>query len=115
MRDKSLPTRWLLIVPTLAAAVVWAYWPSLAAMRGRWSSDPQYSHGYVVPLFAIALLYLRRGILTDAPLPTTNWWANPLGSLRALIEQASAGPPLQPSWWGLAPLAVGAGLRLAGA
>jgi exosortase len=38
----------------------WVYWPSLTLLVHRWSQDPQYTHGYVVPLFAAAVLWLRR-------------------------------------------------------
>lgn len=44
----------------LAAGLLWAYWPTLADMAERWSSDPRYSHGYVVPLFAAVVLWVRR-------------------------------------------------------
>jgi exosortase len=73
----------------LAAAAVWSYWPVLADMAQKWARDAQYSHGYLVPLFSLYLLWSRRGLL--------------------------AGAPLRPSWWGLPLLAVGLLLRLAGA
>lgn len=74
-----------------AAAVValsWACWPTLCVLASRWHSDPQYSHGYLVPLFAIALLWLRR-------------------------EQV-AWDTFRPAWWGLLLLAGGLGLHFAG-
>jgi exosortase len=43
----------------LLSALVWAYWPVLAGMVGRWTNDPKYTHGYIVPLFAVWLLYSR--------------------------------------------------------
>jgi exosortase len=71
----------------LGIALVWAFWPTLVAMAGRWTSDPRYSHGYLVPIFAGVLLWLRRDRLSIAE--------------------------MRPSWWGLALLLAGAGLRLA--
>jgi len=50
-------TKWWCV---LMAAVVWAYWPSLVLLVQRWGQDPQYTHGYVVPLFAALVLWLRR-------------------------------------------------------
>jgi exosortase len=47
-----------LIVGLLAAAG-WSSWPVLTEMASRWSSDPRYSHGYVIPFFALAILALR--------------------------------------------------------
>jgi exosortase len=44
----------------LSAVLLWAFWSSLEEMSGRWANDPQYSHGYIVPLFACILLWFRR-------------------------------------------------------
>jgi exosortase len=41
-------------------AVLWAYWPLLVEMSDRWRRSPEYSHGWLVPLFALVLLWLRR-------------------------------------------------------
>src|SRR4051812_3469782 len=73
------------MVASLASAVLWSYWPTLTRMADRWRLDPQYSHGFLVPLFAAIILTVRRGMLT-------NWtW--------------------RPTWWGLPMLLVGATLR----
>jgi exosortase len=61
----------------------------LAQLAERWSDDPQYSHGYLVPVFALVVLWAR-------------WRAAPAGRL-------------SPSWWGVALLLAAAALRLAGA
>src|SRR5204863_6969803 len=66
-----------LIVPCLLGGVfLWAYWPTLVEIGERWSSDPQYSHGYLVPLFALYLLWQRRGQITSADLRPG--WFGPL-------------------------------------
>jgi exosortase len=72
----------------LGGLLLWAYWLTLAAIADKWST-PQYSHGYLVPLFAAALLWLRRGKISPSS--------------------------FRPSWWGAVFLALGAGMRLAGA
>lgn len=72
----------------LVATLVWSYAPSLAGMAERWATDPQYSHGYLVPLFAAVLLWLRRDRLAGAA------WG--------------------PRAWGVLFLAAGTALRLAG-
>jgi exosortase len=69
-------------------AVVWAYWPLLRDMARKWATDPQYSQGYVVPLFAAYLIWRRREALSDEA--------------------------CQPTWWGVVLVAVGAAMRLAG-
>lgn len=73
----------------IGIALIWSYWPLLATMAQRWSTDSRYSHGYLVPAFAVALLWIRRERLANLE-PRARWWGVPL-------------------------LALGGGLRLAGA
>lgn len=75
-----------LVLPLLC--LLWAYWPTLVELAATWSHNPQYQHGFLVPVFAAFLLYQRRDKLDAAA--------------------------LRPSLWGLLPLAVGLGLRLIG-
>ncbi len=72
----------------VGAVLAWVYAPVVFGMAGRWSTDAQYSHGYLVPLFAGVLVWLKRKKL------------------------AAAG--LRPSWWGLPLLVLGAGLLVLG-
>lgn len=44
----------------LALALCWVYWPALSSMAHRWTVQSQYSHGYIVPLFSLYLLWARR-------------------------------------------------------
>lgn len=76
---------WLAVA---AAAVTWVYHPTWQQLVGIWWRDPQYSHGFLVPAFAVALLWLRRA--------KVNWNA------------------LETSWWGVAVLLFGILCRLAG-
>ena len=71
-----------------AGAVLWMFWPSLVELAEIWESDPQYSHGYLVPVFALILLWLRRDQCSPAD--------------------------MRPCVWGLPVLAAGCLLRLAG-
>ena len=72
----------------LGGCLLWSQWPALCVMAGRWSHDPRYAHGYFVPLFALALLWLRRG--------------------------RQAGSAASPSSWGLALILLGAVVQLVG-
>ncbi len=47
---------WALLASGVAA-IGWAYWPTIETMADKWSSDPQYSHGYLVPLFSAYLIW----------------------------------------------------------
>jgi exosortase len=46
--------------------LLWAYWPTLITMGSKWWTDPQYSQGFLIPLIAGLLLYLRRVALRAA-------------------------------------------------
>ena len=57
----SLPVAPQLMIATVILGVVlWSYWTTLIDLAERWSYDPQYSHGFLVPLFAAAILGLKR-------------------------------------------------------
>ena len=71
----------------LVLGLLWSYWPTLVAVEGRWSREPQYSHGFLVPAFALLVVWRRRKSFPAA---------------------------LRPEWWGVAGLIAAAGLRLLG-
>src|SRR4051812_22408341 len=50
----------------LLVVLLWSFWTTLAAMADRWARDPQYSHGFLVPLFALVVLWFRRDWLKKA-------------------------------------------------
>jgi exosortase len=76
---------YIILFAGLSLLTTWAYLPALLKASERWASDPQYSHGYIIPLFSLFLLYHRRAMLDITK--------------------------LRPSWWGILPLAVSIGLR----
>ena len=112
----------LLVVLLLGAGVLWASWPALREMVARWSRDPRYSHGYLVPAFAAFLLWARRDRLAARSL-APSWWGVPLIAVGEVLRLAGAryyiawveGMALLPSLAGLALLAGGwTALRWAG-
>jgi exosortase len=90
LRDRMLllSGRSALTVVALAVLISWALWPSLVELFEVWNSDPQYSHGYLVPIFSLVLLWLRRDRCEPAK--------------------------MQPSGWGVVIIAAGCLMRLAG-
>jgi exosortase len=104
--------QWLLGA-LLAVITCWAYWPIWTRMMDQWSS-PQYSHGYLVPLFAIALLWLRRQGLQTSSL-RASWWGLALVVLGVLLYLA--GGRIYFEWFeyiSLLPLLAGVALLLGG-
>jgi len=55
---------WLTLA-LLLVALLWSYWNSLTETAVYWQG-PQYSHGFLVPLFTVLLLWLRRKGAADA-------------------------------------------------
>ncbi len=49
-------------IAVLTALLIYSYWPGLLNAQSSWS-NPQYSHGWIVPLFSVALLF---------------WWRKPV-------------------------------------
>src|SRR5262249_46255783 len=88
-RTQPIPVAALIAFAVAAAALLWAYWPTLGEWAERWAHDPQYSHGFLVPVFAAFLLWVRRGQLKREELTL--------------------------SWLGVLVLALGIALRLVGA
>jgi len=74
-----------LVIVTLVT-VLWAYWATIAEVVERWWSDPQYSHGFLVPIFSCYLLWMRRIHLTAVK--------------------------IRPSWWGVGIVLVAAAMRM---
>src|SRR5271166_6551393 len=65
------------IVVLLIVPLCWVFWPSLVVMADRWGNDPRYSHGYLVPLFSIFLLWSRRASF-DRAACYSSWLGVPL-------------------------------------
>jgi exosortase len=72
----------------LLAALVWNAWSMLGDMQRKWINDPTYQHGWLVPVFAVVILWLRRDRLPAAA--------------------------AQPQWWALALIGLGAAMQLGG-
>src|SRR5262245_35653687 len=49
----------LLILIAAIEVLLWVHWNSLVYMANMWDND-KYSHGYLVPLFAIGLMWWYR-------------------------------------------------------
>ncbi|MCI0458954.1 MAG: exosortase/archaeosortase family protein [Gemmataceae bacterium] len=64
----------------LGALLLWCYWSSLAEVSERWANDPQYTQGFLIPGFALAVLWARRRQLPAGP-QRGSWWAVPLVAL----------------------------------
>lgn len=59
----------------LLACLLYSYWPGLQRAAEAWN-DPQYSHGWIVPLFSIATLF---------------WWRQPIAPVEWSARLAGLG------------------------
>jgi exosortase D (VPLPA-CTERM-specific) len=61
----STPVRLLMAV--LAGLLVWLYAPTLSRLVGQWWHDPNFSHGFFVPVFSGFVVWQERGRLRLIP------------------------------------------------
>ncbi|QDT34628.1 exosortase/archaeosortase family protein [Thalassoglobus polymorphus] len=57
----------------LGIAGIWAFWSTIEVIATKWNTNPEYSHGYLVPLFSIALLWMRRDKLDIDKVRPNSW------------------------------------------
>jgi exosortase len=70
--EQSLP---LVVITLLVALLAYSYWPGLLNARASWD-NPQYSHGWIVPICALALLF---------------WWRRPITPVEPSARMAGLG------------------------
>jgi len=70
--DQALP---LAAVALLTGMLVYSYWPGLLNAKSSWN-NPQYSHGWIVPLCTLGLLF---------------WWRKPVEQVNASARLAGLG------------------------
>jgi exosortase len=70
--DQRLP--WV-VIGVLTALLFYSYWPSLVQLPSFWD-NPQYQHGWIVPVFTCLLLF---------------WWRKPVGPITPTARAAGVG------------------------
>jgi exosortase len=62
--DSPAPPRWkslsLFQTAVLTALVLWLYGPTLIRLVVQWWQDPNFSHGFLVPLFSLFVVFRNR-------------------------------------------------------
>ena len=70
--DQRMP--WV-VIGVLSALLFYSYWPSLSQLPSFWD-NPQYQHGWIVPVFTCLLLF---------------WWRKPVGPITVSARAAGVG------------------------
>jgi len=65
----------LIRLALLTALLMFSYWPGLLSAKAAWN-NPQYSHGWIVPLFTVAILF---------------WWRQPISRVSLSAQAAGMG------------------------
>ncbi|HKB05679.1 MAG TPA: exosortase/archaeosortase family protein [Gemmataceae bacterium] len=85
--------------PLLLLGVLgWVYWPTFLELYDTWSTNPEYSHGMLVPLFALYLLVKRKPVaptVPDRPWPVIGFASLALAVLMRLGGSATSFLPLE--------------------
>jgi exosortase len=59
-------------VGILGVLSIWLYWPTLVRLVGQWWTDPNFSHGFFVPLFSAFVIWQERDRLARIT-PKPSW------------------------------------------
>ncbi len=124
MKILPIPSRaeWRRWLPSPAVLIAWGvllvallftYWSTLTHLEHEWRTNDTYSHGYVVPLFAAFLLWLRQGMVNPWPKHGT-WWAVAFLAGWALLRWANFYLQYERDADTLFPLLMGIALCLGG-
>ena len=74
IREPEPRLAWL-VIGILTVLLIYSYWPGLLNAQASWN-NPQYSHGWIVPLFAAGLLF---------------WWRQPVQPVALSARLAGMG------------------------
>ncbi len=74
MREPAQRQAWI-VIAALTAMLIYSYWPGLLNAQSSWN-NPQYSHGWIVPLFSAMLLF---------------WWRQPVQPVTLSARLAGLG------------------------
>jgi exosortase len=104
----------LTVAGAAAAVLLWAYWSSYREVAHKWEREPQYSHGYLVPVFALMLAWLRRKPYLAGPFTPSSWGLVVLAGAMALRLLAGYFSFDWPDWFSLLPTLAGVCLLAGG-
>ncbi len=72
-KELSLFKEYALSFLIFLAGLIYLYFPVLKGLVFDWWHDPNYSHGFLLPLFSLYLVWVKRKELVSLPFQG-NWW-----------------------------------------
>src|SRR5512133_3782707 len=88
---KSLLSWKVLLLVILTVAV---YYDVLLRLINQWSNDPNFSHGFIVPLFSAFIVWTKRNELMTIPVEPSSWGLVVVAGSLALVIIGSLGAEL---------------------
>lgn len=79
---------------TLVLFIAWLYAPILARLIGQWWSDPNFSHGFFVPLFSGYIVWQSRSRLMEIRRKPSTWGLAIIGLSLVLLILGTLGAEL---------------------
>ncbi|MCS6830172.1 MAG: exosortase/archaeosortase family protein [Armatimonadota bacterium] len=84
----SLDRRQVVFLSALVVLFIGFFAPSFAFLVDRWSNSDEFSHGFLVPLVSLFLLWRKREVIRQTPLQVC-WWGLPVLATGLLMQIAS--------------------------
>lgn len=75
---------WLWQLGALLAVTIWLYWSIFLHLVAQWWSSPDFSHGFIVPLFSAFVIWQERGKLASLQL-RPSWAGLPIVAIAMCI------------------------------
>jgi len=73
MKDNSLKALLSWKFVCLLGLTIFVYYDVVARLIHQWSNDPNFSHGFIVPLFSAFIVWTQRRELVGLPVKPSNW------------------------------------------
>jgi len=84
----SVDRRQMVLLFASAVLFIGFFAPSLSFLVDRWSHSDEFSHGFLVPLVSLFLLWRKREVMRQTPLQVC-WWGLPVLAIGLLMQVAS--------------------------
>jgi exosortase len=69
----GLAVRSIVLAGALVAGLVWTYWLVIPELVAQWWNEPEYSHGFLVPVISGYLVWSKRDVLRATPIAPGFW------------------------------------------